>query len=911
VTGGPIPGDLARWLRLVVEPGSVVELRILECVDNPKYGSFTVAGYFDPEHLDELAKAAMTWTRKAAGCYLTINSVDPSLLARAANRIVKRPRQTTTDADVERRSGLVFDADPLRAGGISATEEEKALARETIDRLVSYLAALRWPDPILVDSGNGFHARYRIDLPPGDGGLVERVLKAAAARFSDDRVKIDTALFNPARIIKLPGTAARKGDDRPDRPHRWARVLSIPAEFRVVPVELLEALTAEAQASDPSLAIRGNRQAESGSHPSITAILGGATPEARARAYVFAPGFPDSIEGQRGHDALFRVACVLVDGFGLSFDRGLPLLQEWNQTKAYPPESDKQLRHKLDDAIKKHPAPSRSLLNSSRNGALTGTAAAAPPTDPPPWPPLRFSEPPGALPFPVDVFPEPLQAFCRELAEATLVPEDFVGLSMLVTAGAAIGQSVNIRVKRPWNEAPLLFANIVAPPGKAKSPVIRAVVSPLTEIDRRLRDESKKAHEAWQEAKKAHHDDPDSNPPPGPEPPQRRAIVKDITREALVRILDDNPRGVLCDPDEAAGWVASFNQYKGKGGSDRQFWLSIHTSEPVACDRKGGREEIHVPFPFVSVLGGLPPDMITSLRDDRGRSDGFLDRILFSYPDSFPPQSWTEKELSIFAEITWSKVISLLFHVPMQVTDERLRPLLVTFTPEAKSLFVEWFNDHAAEMESEDLPERQAGAWSKLRMHAARFALILAGMRLACDACLPTQHSSTPWTESINDKSSPPPIVNATDVTGARKLVDYFKSHLVRIAHRMTAGMGSADAKSVVHWIKRNRLNTFREAEVREDLRRFRDHPKDLAAALVTLEALGAIRPKREPSDPSKRGPKFSPAYEVHPDLLGAPDNSADSVISPPEPISGIGGIIGRSQESASGEISEREVFEV
>ena len=301
-----------------------------------------------------------------------------------------------------------------------------------------------------------------------------------------------------------------------------------------------------------------------------------------------------------------------------------------------------------------------SHLEANRNGRHESGKSGVP-TGPPPWPPLRFSEPPRALPFPVDVFPMALQDYCRELAEATLAPLDFVGLSMLVTAGAAIGQSLNIRVKREWNESPLLFGIIVAQPGKTKSPVVRAVVKPLTEIDRRLREETRSAREQWGEAKKAHDKKPDSNPPPGPEPPQLRAIVKDITRESLVIILADNPRGVLCDPDEASGWVASFNEYKGKGGSDRQFWLSVWGSAPVSVDRKGGRESTYVPFPFVSVLGGLPPDMLTSLRDERGRNDGFLDRIIFSYPDSFPPQRWTERELSLEAESDWSEAIGRLF----------------------------------------------------------------------------------------------------------------------------------------------------------------------------------------------------------------------------------------------------------
>jgi hypothetical protein len=168
-----------------------------------------------------------------------------------------------------------------------------------------------------------------------------------------------------------------------------------------------------------------------------------------------------------------------------------------------------------------------SHLEASRNGHHN-PGRGGKPAAPPPWPPPRFSEPPPALPFPVDVFPLCLQGYCRELAEAKLAPLDFVGLSMLVTAGAAIGQSVNIRVKRGWNEPPLLYGILVAQPGKTKSPVVRAVVKPRTEIDRRLREESALAREKWKEAKKAHDKDPDNNPPPGPEPPQLRAIIKDI-----------------------------------------------------------------------------------------------------------------------------------------------------------------------------------------------------------------------------------------------------------------------------------------------------------------------------------------------------------------------------------------------
>ncbi|MEW4569731.1 AAA family ATPase [Tautonia sp. JC769] len=362
----PTPENVAAWLRPLVEPGSIIELRVLGVIDNPNYPAFTVAGCFDSDHLDPLAKIALAWTPKAEGVYVTINPLVPDMLALASNRVKRKPKTTAADENVVRRVGIAFDADPRRSpSGISSTDEEKALAWDRIIALRDDLTARGWPPPILADSGNGYHLRYRVDLPSDDGGLIARALKAADARFSDDRVQIDPKLFNPARVIKLYGSMARKGDSTPNRPHRWTAVLEGPTsrgDYHVVPRELLEALASEA----PSPADRESNVW------SMTAGTGAAD---RARAYIFAPGFPDAIEGENGHGRLYHVACVLVDGFGLSEADAYPIFAEWNEAKARPPESEKQLRHKLADAVKNHPSPSCKLLNApmrDREGSDSG-----------------------------------------------------------------------------------------------------------------------------------------------------------------------------------------------------------------------------------------------------------------------------------------------------------------------------------------------------------------------------------------------------------------------------------------------------------------------------------------------------------------------------------------------------------
>lgn len=70
----------------------------------------------------------------------------------------------------------------------------------------------------------------------------------------------------------------------------------------------------------------------------------------RARLYI--KQMPPAISGQDGHKSTFKVACVLVKGFGLSREDGLALLTEWNQTHCEPAWDERQLEHKIDSAIK-------------------------------------------------------------------------------------------------------------------------------------------------------------------------------------------------------------------------------------------------------------------------------------------------------------------------------------------------------------------------------------------------------------------------------------------------------------------------------------------------------------------------------------------------------------------------------
>ena len=214
-------GEIQRAVEALSDPGDVIELRAL------KNGA-TAAGYFDNN--ETLSREAAKLEEQGFSVYVTANPVVSALLARAENKVKRPLRETTSDKDVLRRRWLPVDLDPERPAGVSSTDEEKQAALQRAREVYGHLKEQGWPEPVAGDSGNGAHLLYPVDLPNDAGSLelVKRVLEALSFKFSDERVKVDTTTSNAARIWKLYGTTARKGDSTKDRPHRTSKLLRVP-----------------------------------------------------------------------------------------------------------------------------------------------------------------------------------------------------------------------------------------------------------------------------------------------------------------------------------------------------------------------------------------------------------------------------------------------------------------------------------------------------------------------------------------------------------------------------------------------------------------------------------------------------------------------------------------------------------
>lgn len=220
-----------QFLQKFFEPGDVFEIRVLEAERPGYYRPHIESGYFDYNHIEDIPQYLDEFTNYV-GAYYTINPVNDALHARVHNELRPAKRNnTTSDNEIKKRNWLFVDVDCNRPSGISATKEEKQEAWKLVEKVKKHLSG--WPSPIIVDSGNGYYLYYRVDLPTQDNGIIANILHELK-KLNTDYAHIDQAVYNPARIARLPGTWNRKGADVPERPHRISAVVEFPDNVETV-----------------------------------------------------------------------------------------------------------------------------------------------------------------------------------------------------------------------------------------------------------------------------------------------------------------------------------------------------------------------------------------------------------------------------------------------------------------------------------------------------------------------------------------------------------------------------------------------------------------------------------------------------------------------------------------------------
>jgi hypothetical protein len=223
--------EIARFSSLFAGPGGRLELRAPHV---PKYA--TCFGLYNDWTI--LARDALQLEADGApGIYVGANLFRHALFEHATpNTLSRNTGWTVADSDIVERRWLPVDLDPVRQGG---NQKDSATADEHNEALLAAYAVRDWliardvpkRSLLIMDSGNGAYVLVRLPVLPNSDhsrDLLKDVLGAIAFHCETPRIRIDTSVYNASRIIKLPGTLARKGPGTPERPHRRARLLEMP-----------------------------------------------------------------------------------------------------------------------------------------------------------------------------------------------------------------------------------------------------------------------------------------------------------------------------------------------------------------------------------------------------------------------------------------------------------------------------------------------------------------------------------------------------------------------------------------------------------------------------------------------------------------------------------------------------------
>lgn len=209
----------------------LVEVRI---VDNAY--KRTYSGYFTD--VDTL----LNEIRKYDNCniYFTLNAINPACYDREQHdRIVTKPKSTTSDNDIVGRDWILIDIDTKKPSDTNSTDEEKEMAKGVVNNVFKFLRDEGFEKPVVCDSGNGFHLLYKIAMKNNNENttICKEFLQVLDMLFSNPNVEIDCSTFNSSRICKLYGTFSRKGSNTKKRPQRESKILRIPDDVKITPNE--------------------------------------------------------------------------------------------------------------------------------------------------------------------------------------------------------------------------------------------------------------------------------------------------------------------------------------------------------------------------------------------------------------------------------------------------------------------------------------------------------------------------------------------------------------------------------------------------------------------------------------------------------------------------------------------------
>lgn len=494
--------------------------------------------------------------------------------------------------------------------------------------------------------------------------------------------------------------------------------------------------------------------------------------------------------------------------------------------------------------------------------------------------------------FDTSLIPGPLRSWITDAAQRLGVRPEMVYLPALVGAGIAIGNPSVIYPKahdEDYFETSNLWGMIVAGPSTRKTASMREGLRYLSAIDaqarkefRSLRSKSKAATAALDTQIKAQlkkleaaeaagdavkttaarerldqlHEDRDKHQRSEP-----RLVVNDVTIEALLKIVSENPTGVLHFRDELAGMFERIDSVGHE--SDRPLLLEAYNPRAEFTMDRISRDSVHAQIVTLALLGGIQPERLAPMMKqsvDKGGHDGFLARFQFvvraelqglpSPIDRAPDTAARERAESIYQALH-QRTKTLVANDPWSVEGVHLDVVAQRHMDDWRTKIdkrIRAANDRGATAVEAHLGKTYGAAM--------RLALILHLI------------------ERVD--GHPSPSVAEEQAKRATETMEFFLAHALSL-YEGDAGTTWVDveylATKITDGVVYDGMNT-REAS--QKLSRLSTKPR-LTAALETLTSFGWVRVEEVPNT----GARPSTIIRLHPDLVrGASSEGEHPLVS-------------------------------
>lgn len=523
--------------------------------------------------------------------------------------------------------GVFFCVQEMRASRRSKAEYRRARAlfvdldekHPTLEEIQEMRVRGAQPVAALESSEGKFHVYWRLH---GDSDLnvegIEAALRECAQSFGGD-----PACTDAARVMRLPGTLHLKKAPRLVR-LAWLNPAPEQVALSGRPRDAAEAPAVSAPPPSPM----ESAPADAAS----AAPVGGDNPQV-AKLVETLVALPASISGAGGHPMAYHAACVAVGWPGLTHDERLAALVKWNRVRTGGRHwSHRELEHKLADAEARLSLEGPALAFTEVESPTEGSHE----------------------PFPIEQVPESVSAYARAVAAfagADVAVCATLGLAALATA---VGRQAMVEERPGLRHFPALFFCVVAGTGERKSPVFKAMLSPLDdlvaewEVDWQSRiAQAQVARTAWDKSsaglekqiaagKITTEECREAFLELGPRPtlPHKpRLYTNDATEERLVQLLSRTGEFAVLSGEARPVFNQILGRYAGGGMTGESVYLAAISGDTITRDRVAGGEEITIERPCLNVALMVQPDKFMELVNHTGlRDSGALARIWTLWP---------------------------------------------------------------------------------------------------------------------------------------------------------------------------------------------------------------------------------------------------------------------------------------